>query len=363
MRIVVAPDSFKGSLTAQDACQAVAAGLRRVLADAEIDLMPLADGGEGTLHALQAASGGTLERISVPDAYGRPRSAHILWGADGVATVEVAQCCPFESAPPGPAVSASSYGLGVAMRHALQQGATGLVVALGGSATSDGGLGALQALGGQVDLGGGQTVRDAVAIRSLPPLGVPLTALCDVLVPLCGPEGAIRQFGPQKGLLAHELDALDAAMARWATLLQAASGRAVLDATGAGAAGGIGALLLALGARLRSGAEAVLEAAQAQQRLRGAALCVTGEGSLDRQSAHGKIVARLSGQCVAAGVPCIALVGARRDVDAVTATSLTAALSIVPGPTDRDSALAHAAVWLADTAEQVARVWAAGRGR
>ena len=300
-RIVCAPDSLKGVLSAREAAAALAAGVRE--AGGEADELPLADGGEGTAEAL-ALGPGEWRRATVPDPLGRPIEARYRLSMDGEAVVEAAEAiglwrlAPDELDP----LRASSRGLGELIRAAVEAGAVRLTIALGGTATVDGGAGLLEVL---------------------PELPIPTVAAYDVRSPLLGPRGAARMFGPQKGAGPAEVELLEERLARSTYLAPYA------DVPGAGAAGGLGAALASLGAELRPGLELVLTATRFRERIAGAALVVTGEGTVDASSAEGKVPAGVVDAAAEAGVP-VVVFGGRIDPAGADALLATGARGVVP---------------------------------
>ncbi len=301
MKVVCCPDKLKGVLTADEAAQALAEGVRRTGLEAEE--LPLADGGEGTAEALAAALGGTWQTATVADALGRSVETRFLLLPGGRAVVESAQAiglwrlAPSELDP----IHASSAGLGELLLAAVAAGATEILVTLGGSATVDGGEG----------------LRLALAGRSLD--HVRLRAACDVKNPLLGPQGAARVFGPQKGATPSQVVELEHRLAQMEAI------REYADVPGAGAAGGLGAAMAALGAELVPGIDLVLEAAGFRDRIAGAALVVTGEGQVDEGSASGKVPAGVALACAGAGVPCVVFGGrVRGGIAALYALGATA---------------------------------------
>jgi len=313
MRIVVAPDSFKGTLTQRDAVDAMVKGISQARPGWTLVKKPMADGGEGTVDVLAASVGGRWVGATVEDAFGRPRAARFLMLDDGTAVVEAASGPGFVPAAerPAPGREAHSRGLGQLMAAALALGARRLVVTLGGTGCSDGGMGLLQALGATWDppVPPGAEGLGRVRQVNLPRLPVPVEAWADVLPPLLGPSGAIRRYGPQKGLFPDEIDSLEAGMARWGRLLEDASGTRVIARAGSGAAGGAGAALAALGAQVRSGGMAVAAAVGLPEALSTADAVVTGEGQADAQSAAGKVVAVVGRLAKAAHRPAFVVAG------------------------------------------------------
>lgn len=306
MRVLCCPDSFKGVLSAHRVAAALARGVRRV-AGVEPEELPLADGGEGTAEALAGALGGEWRSAIVRDPLLRPVEARYLLLPGGVAVVESAEAiglprlAPAERDP----LRASSYGLGELIAAAVGAGARELVVALGGSATVDGGAGLREAL------------------RGISLEGVRLRAACDVRNPLLGPRGAARVFGPQKGASASQVEELETRLAAMPELAPYAA------LPGAGAAGGLGAALAALGASLEPGAALVLDAVRFRARVAGVALAITGEGAVDRTSSEGKVAGAVAGACLAAGVPCVVVGGAvRSGVGSLYAAGATAVLPL-----------------------------------
>ena len=318
MRILIAPDSFKGSLTSVEVAQALAAGWRRVRPDDDIALAPLADGGEGTLATVQAAGGWHRRTARARDPLGRWIDAPWLCSTDGAnAVVELAAASglsrlrPDELDPEG----ALTCGTGDLLRAALDAGVRHVVMGIGGSATTDGGRGILEALGATVrwpDEAGAPTID---LQRLDPRLGrVAFEVACDVTNPLLGARGAAATYGPQKGASAAQVRTLDARNASWADGLEAATGRAARELPGAGAAGGVGFALLCLAGRfagfaLRPGIDLVMETVGFHERLIGSDLVITGEGRIDAQTAFGKTALGVARRAQAAGVRCIAVGG------------------------------------------------------
>ena len=368
MRIVIAPDSFKECLEAPAVAQAIARGWARAAARDELVLMPLADGGEGTTAALLAAAGGRLEERTVSGPLGGPLRAHFAVIDEGrTAIVEVAQASGLQGLPPErrDALRACSYGTGELMAAALDTGVSTLIVGLGGSACSDAGMGLLQALGAHfVDAQGhGGGALNRLASFDVGPVrqrlqGVRLLVASDVRNPLLGPDGCVRVFAPQKGASADEVEQLEAGMTHF-SLLAEAQGFDIAGFPGSGAAGGIGGALGGLlGGSMVSGIEMVMEATGLASALAQADLVISGEGSLDSQSAAGKVVAGVCRLAQQHGVPVIALAGRLEgNLQALYDSGLSAAFSIARGPCSREDALRDAAVNLAHAAENLARLW------
>ena len=320
MRILVAPDKFKGTLTGAEAAEAMAAGIRRVLPDADITMQPIADGGEGTLEAVLAA-GGVRREVTALGPLSETVSAP--WALTGsTAVIETARASGLEFVTPTPhtAGTAHCYGSGELLAAALDAGATEIVLGVGGSAMTDGGSGALRALGAKIldddgaelPLGGLALARAATLdLSGLDPRlqNVQLRIAVDVQNPLYGPDGAAHVFGTQKGADAGLRAALDAALARWAQLLQDTTGVNVQQ-PGAGAAGGFPAAFLACtSASLEPGFDLVAGLTGLNQKLAQADLVVTGEGSLDAQSEFGKAPLGLADRARDLGLPVLAVAG------------------------------------------------------
>ena len=319
MRIVVAPDSFKESMTAPQAARAMAAGAREALPSCEVDLIPVSDGGEGFARAVTEAWGASWHRVETVDALGRARTAG--FGLDGGrAVVDLASSVGIEhvAAADRDAMRSSTAGMGRVLAAAADAGARSLLIGLGGSASNDLGLGLLTALGARcLDAHGRPVAPVPAAFSSIAAIetgparrrveGIDLTVACDVTNPLTGPRGAAAVFGPQKGLTAAQIDHLDAQASRLAALLKAGEW---VTHPGTGAAGGTAfALAAVLGAGLVPGIDCLAQAVGLRQRIQDADLVLTGEGSLDAQSLEGKAVSgmvRLARECA---VPVIILAG------------------------------------------------------
>jgi glycerate kinase len=322
-RVVIAPQSFKGSADAVAVAAAIARGFRRVLPEAQIDEVPLADGGEGTVHALVRATKGQLRTARVHDPLLREIDGE--WGILGDGTTAVVEMAAasglllLRESERDPRIT-STRGTGELILAAAVSGAHRIVIGIGGSATNDGGAGMARSLGYRfLDREGRELPEGGAALVRLhhlegqtdPRLIRPaIEVACDVRNPLLGREGASAIYGPQKGATPAMIAELDAALARYADVIEEFVGRNVRDVPGAGAAGGLGAGLLAfLDARLRSGAELVLDAARFASRIAGADLVVTGEGRADAQSAYGKLTQAVTHAARDAGVRAVMVVG------------------------------------------------------
>ncbi|MCU1592273.1 MAG: Glycerate kinase [Frankiales bacterium] len=344
----MAPDSFGGTLTAVEAAQAIAAGWRAAAPRDGLDLAPLSDGGTGFVDVLAAALPKAKRvTITVQDPLGRPVPASYL--VDGTtAYVESAQACGIHhltAAERDPTIT-SSYGVGELVQAAAAAGATRVVVGLGGSATNDGGAGMVQALGGL----------EAWPLVS----GVELVAATDVDAPLLGLFGASAVFGPQKGATREQVLLLDATLGRWADELETAAGVAVRDQPGAGAAGGLGAALYAMGAVREPGIGLVRRLVRLDQRVAKADLVVTGEGTFDGSSLRGKVVSGVAAAAGDAGLACLVLAGQVTVGRRETAAAGIDATYAVADAVGVDASLAQPAEELAALAERVAREWSRG---
>jgi glycerate kinase len=375
MKIVLAPDSFKGSASAARLCDAFASGIRSVLPDAELVKLPLADGGEGTMEHLVAATGGQIRTVPTVDPLGRPIEGRYGVLGDGkTAVIELAEAsgltrlAPEERDPR----RTTTYGTGLLIKAALDAGIRSFLIGLGGSATNDGGAGLLQALGlrlldeegRELERGGAALARLAAIVGSSfdPRIRESrFVAACDVDNPLTGPNGASAVFGPQKGADAEAVRELDAALERYAAIVAQHTGVRVRTMPGAGAAGGAGAALFAfLNAGMKPGAELVMQAAGFAEKIRGASWIVTGEGRLDSQTASGKLVSRVCAAARKAGVPVIALCGSvEPNPELPGRIGLTAAFALAPGPCGLEEAMASAERWAEERAAAVFRLIAA----
>jgi glycerate kinase len=377
MNIIIAPDSFKGSLTAVAAADAIEQGIRAVLPTAELVRVPLADGGEGTAQALVDATGGRIVQHRVFGPLREPVEAYFgILGDDTTGVVEMAAASGLALIPAerrDPRI-ATTYGTGQLIAAAMDKGCTKVIIAVGGSATNDGGAGMAQALGArlldhngeQLGPGGAELVRLAKIDVSHLDARVQRTEFyiaTDVSNPLCGPEGAAAVYGPQKGATPEMVAELDAALAHYAAIIARDLKQEVADRPGAGAAGGLGAGLMAfLGAQPRMGIAVVLEAVDFESYLDGADLVITGEGRIDAQTAYGKTLSGVGRLARRHSVPVVALAGAvAEEADRLAEIGIDAAVSITPGPMTEEQAMARAGLLLQDAAEKVMRLILTGR--
>ena len=361
-KILIAPNSFKGSLTSVEVARALATGWALARPADTILLCPLADGGEGTLEAVAAAGGWTWQEATVADPLSRPIRAGWLRSDDGArAVIEMAASSGLSrvAATERDAIAATSVGTGDLIEAALDAGVRSIVLGIGGSATTDGGAGLLRALGAAVD-------RDLAHadLSGLDPRlgGVELAVACDVTNPLLGPHGAAAVYGPQKGASPVDVVDLDRRLTVFADALEATAGIRLRDLPGAGAAGGVGFALLAIGARfasfaLRPGIELVMDATDFEARLAQADLVLTGEGRIDAQTAYGKTALGVARRAAEAGVQCVA-VGGGVEPEGIAALAAVGAVAVpvVERPQSVEAAMAAGAEPVARCGERLARL-------
>ncbi|EOD2711313.1 TPA: glycerate kinase [Vibrio cholerae] len=373
MKVVIAPDSFKESLTAKQVCDAIQAGLARVWHDAKFVAIPVADGGEGTVQSLVDATQGRLVEVKVMGPQGkRVEAFYGMLGDNQTAVIEMAAASGLHHVPlvqRDPKLT-TSFGTGELIRHALDQGVTKLIIGLGGSATNDGGVGMLAALGARFTNADGDPIQlTGGGLRELTHIDLqdfdPRLQNCDILVacdvnnPLCGDKGASAVFGPQKGATPEDVQLLDGTLRQFGLLTEKVTGKMVLESAGAGAAGGMGAALLAYTqARLRPGIEIVLETVQLAYQVSDADLVITGEGRIDSQTVHGKTPMGVAKVAKRFDVPVLALCGCTGDnYQAVYQCGIDAVFAAVPRAMSLEDALKESDFNLADLAENVARLW------
>lgn len=372
MRILIAPDSFKGSLTAVQAARAMERGVLAAMPDARVVTVPMADGGEGTVNALVAGTGGRLVSQTVTGPLGRPVAASFGLSGDGqTAFIEMAAASGLLLVPPAerdPRVT-TTFGTGELIRAALDHGASRIVIGIGGSATNDGGAGMAQALGvrllrsdgSPVGPGGAALLElDRIDVSGLDPRleRAEVLVACDVNNPLTGPNGAAAVYGPQKGATPEMVEILDRALGRLADVMARDLGREVRDMPGAGAAGGLGAGLVGfLGAVLRPGVELVMEAVGLDGHVAAADLVLTGEGKTDGQTLAGKVPLGVARCAAPHGVPVVVISGAvTPDAAHLLEQGVSALLSIADGPMTLDEAMARAGELLERAAAQAVRL-------
>ncbi|HEY3983004.1 glycerate kinase [Cedecea sp.] len=378
MKIVIAPDSFKESLTAMQVAEAIEQGFREIYPHADYIKLPMADGGEGTVESMVAATGGKIIPVTVTGPLGLPVDAFFGLSGDGdTAIIEMAAASGLHLVPSekrNPLLT-GTFGTGELILAALDHGARKIIIGIGGSATNDGGAGMMQALGAELrDEEGNDIGTGGAALAELSELDLSLLdarlAECDILVacdvdnPLCGEDGASAVFGPQKGATPQQVTLLDAALRHYGEQIEQASGSAVINVAGAGAAGGMGASLFGLlNARLRPGVEIVTEALHLDEAVRDADLVITGEGRIDSQTIHGKTPIGVARVAKRFNVPVIALAGGMTtDYGVVHQHGLDAVFSVLNRVQTLPEALEYARENLCVTARNVATVWKIGRG-
>lgn len=379
MKIVIAPDSYKESLSALDVATAIETGFREIYPHAEYVKVPVADGGEGTVEAMVAATQGHIVQVSVTGPLGEPVNA--FYGLSGdmrCAYIEMAAASGLESVPPtrrNPLLT-TSWGTGELIRHALDAGVSQIIIGIGGSATNDGGAGMAQALGakllsaGQQQIAPGGGALETLARIDLSELDPRLAdcridVACDVTNPLTGPQGASAVFGPQKGATAAMIERLDRGLQHFAQIIDRDLDIDVLNLEGGGAAGGMGAALYAFcGANLRPGIEIVTDALGLADLVADADLVITGEGRIDSQTIHGKVPVGVAKVAKRFNVPVIGIAGSlTADVGVVHQHGLDAVFSVLYSVCTLEEALANAAANVRMTARNVAAVLQMGGKR
>jgi glycerate 2-kinase len=371
-RVVIAPDKFKGSLTAAEVAEALGAGMRDVLPRVETIMLPVADGGDGTVAAalsagfakiIAGAVGPTGERVQAPYALDGDRAVVELAAVVGLSMLPGGRLDPLGS---------STYGLGLVIADAIRRGATTIAVGLGGSASTDGGAGMVQALGARLldatgrDLppGGGPLADLAhLDLASLPATldGVTIIVASDVDNPLLGPSGAAAVFGPQKGAGPEQVETIERSLRHWSQLVGNATGRDDSQRAGAGAAGGTGfAALALLNAEIKPGIELILGLIDFDRRIAGADLVVTGEGSLDEQSLAGKAPVGVARAAARAGIPVVAVAGRLQlSPPRLQQAGISAAYPLTDLEPDLDRCIANASSLLRRVGGQIAKEWLA----
>lgn len=375
-KILLVPDSFKGTLSSRQVCQVMAGQLRRFFPQAQVKSIPVADGGEGSVEAFLAAAGGERRMLTVTGPFGEPVKAFYGILGDGrTAVIEMAACAglPLAEGRLNPE-RATTYGVGELLLAAKEAGCTKAILGLGGSCTNDGGVGAAAALGakftradGAAFVPSGGTLGEIAALDVSPVAqalqGMELTAMCDIDNPLYGEAGAAAVFAPQKGADAAMVARLDAGLRHLGQVVARCLGRDFSHLPGAGAAGGLGFGMAAFcGAQLRMGIDAVLDAVGFDSLLPGTDVVFTGEGKIDSQSARGKVVSGVAVRCRKAGVPVVAVVGQiGQGFEEMYQQGLTAVFSINRAAQPFAESRFHAGENLALTMENIARLLAASR--
>jgi glycerate 2-kinase len=378
MRIVIAPDSYKGSLSALEVASAMERGVRSVFGEAEIVKAPIADGGEGTVEALVAATGGSIIPRRVIGPQGEMVDSY--WGLLGDGETGVIEMAAASGLPLVPIdrrnpMVTTTYGTGQLIKAALDHGLRKLIIGLGGSATNDGGAGMVQALGASLLAAGGKELPwGGAALANLHLIDLSgldkrladcdIIAASDVNNPLCGPRGASAVYGPQKGATPEMIEQLDAALRHFAAIAHEATGISVAEQPGSGAAGGLGAgLLLFTNARLIPGNRIVLEAVGMEQLMKGTDLVLTGEGNTDRQTVNGKAPLGVAKLAKRAGVPTVCISGGLGNgADELYRNGIDGLMSIVPRPMGLDDCFASAAELVESATVRACRLVAIGLG-
>lgn len=376
MKIVIAPDSFKGSCSTIGAAQNIEDGFRRIFPDVQAVKIPIADGGEGTVDAMVLGAGGKVHTCTVTGPMGQPVEARYGILDDGTAVVELAAASGLPLVPDGQRdpTLATTYGTGEVIMEALKAGCRRVIIGLGGSATNDGGVGLAQALGvsfrdaegKELPFGGGALSRlHTIDISNIHPLvkETEFIIASDVDSPLCGPHGASHVFGPQKGADPATVQLLDSALLHYAHVLKDQLGQDILELPGAGAAGGTTASLVALfGAVIRPGIQVVLDAAHFDQHVQDADLVITGEGRIDGQSIHGKVPVGVGQRAHQFGVPVLAIVGdIGPGAEACYDYGVDAILSTVNKAMPLKEAMERSSELMIEAAERAARILRMGK--
>ena len=368
-KIVLAPDSFKGTLSSQEVCEDLSAAIHEIFPEAEVISLPVADGGEGSVDAFLAAVGGERVETECTGPNGRRIRAEYGLLPDGTAVVEMAAAAGLPLANPRNPERSTTFGVGELLLHAAGRGAGKIIMCLGGSATNDGGCGAAAACGvrfydedGNSFTPVGGTLRDISRIdlsQMNPALSaIPIVTMCDIDNPLCGETGAAAVFGPQKGADEAMVLRLDRGLSHLADVLARDCGASVRELPGAGAAGGMGAGMTAFfKSRLQMGIETVLDTVDFAEKLAGADLVFTGEGCLDGQSLRGKTVAGVARRAASCGVPVAAVVGGVGDgAEGIYALGVTAVFSISRTPVPYEQARLRSRENLRAAAEDILRL-------
>ncbi|WP_112478542.1 glycerate kinase [Vibrio variabilis] len=374
MKIIIAPDSYKESLTAMEVAEAIEAGFKKIFTDAEYIKLPMADGGEGTVQSLVDATGGSIVTCDVTGPLGQTVEGFFgLMGDGSTAIIEMAAASGLHLVEPekrNPLLT-TTFGTGELVKAALDRGVKHIIVGIGGSATNDGGIGMAQALGAKLldadgnalGFGGGELRKlSHIDLAELDPrlADIKLEVACDVDNPLCGPKGASHVFGPQKGATPEMVETLDSNLAHYAEVIKSTNGRDVVDTAGAGAAGGLGAALLGLfDAELRPGIQIVMDAVNLSEVVKDADLVITGEGRIDSQTIHGKTPIGVARTAKQYDIPVIAIAGSTaKDCAVVHEHGIDAAYSVVLGATDLPTALKEAAFNVEMTSRNIAAAMA-----
>ena len=377
MHVLIAVDSFKGSLSSQKAGEAITVGIQRVYPDATTEVITMADGGEGTVEAIVQAEKGRIHTMSATSPIGESVEAILGQLPDGTAVLEMASASGLPLVPKekrNPLVT-STRGTGELIQKALDWGAKQIVIGIGGSATNDGGAGMAQALGvklldrdgRELEPGGEALARlEKIDLTELDPRlkDTEVIVMCDVDNPLCGPRGASAVYGPQKGATPEMVQRLDQNLAHFAQKIHEQMGMDLIEVPGAGAAGGLGAGLLAFtDAQLKTGIEAILDTVGFDERLKHADIVITGEGRIDGQSVYGKVPMGVAKRAKKYGKPTLAIVGSiGPGSESLYEHGLSSILSIVNGPMSLEDSMAEAYDLTVEAAERGFRMLRMGKG-
>jgi glycerate 2-kinase len=371
MKIVIAPDSFKGSLSAKEVANSIENGIKKVIKDAEIIKIPMADGGEGTVQSLVDGTGGKIIKVKVHDPLMRSiESFYGILGDEKTAVIEMAAASglPLISVDERNPMKTTTYGTGELIKHAIDMGCRNIIIGIGGSATNDGGAGMVKALGAklldknneEIDFGG-------EGLRSLHSIDISsmderikecnITAACDVDNPLCGEKGASYVFGPQKGADKEMVRKLDEYLLNFANVIKNDLDIDIKDVPGAGAAGGLGGgLLTFLNANLKRGIDIVIETTNLENNLENADFVITGEGMIDFQTAFGKTPFGVAKAAKKFNIPVIAIAGGiGRDANTLYEKGFNSIFSIVDKPMSLKEAMDKGSILLEETAERIMR--------
>lgn len=375
IKIILAPDTFKESLSAAELCDAMDAGIKRVVEDAEVIHIPMADGGEGTVDALVSATGGRIEPAVVSGPLEDPITARYgILGNGATAVIEMAEASGLALVPPEQRdpLKTTTYGTGELILSALNRGCRKIIVGIGGSATTDCGTGMAQALGVRFLKDDGRQIEalmngylmgevNDIDLTGLHPAveQTEFLVACDVDNPLLGPRGAVYVYSPQKGASEDELEVLESRMRHVIGIIEDVTGRSVRDIPGTGAAGGLGAGLTAfLDAELKPGIDIVLEACKFRERIEGARLILTGEGKVDAQTAYGKTIAGVASIGNQMGIPVVVIGGQLSEgAEVLYESGVTSMFSICSGPMTLDYARENARKLVASSTERILRLF------
>ncbi|MDP4158354.1 MAG: glycerate kinase [Bacillota bacterium] len=376
MRIVIAPDSFKGCLKAVDVAQAMRRGVQQIYPESVIDMIPMADGGEGTVDAILCAVGGEKIEVNTADPLGRSiKASYGLIDHGATAVIEMAAASgltllKYQERNPS---QTSTLGTGLLIKDALDRGVKKILLGIGGSATNDGGAGIAVALGVKLlDSKGKELPLGGIELANLMKFdmsgldhrlsSVKIEVACDVQNPLCGPEGASEVYGPQKGATLEDVKILDSALQNFGERLSEIAGKDLLKLAGGGAAGGVGAGLVGIfGAKLRPGSQMILEVANAAEKIKCADLVLTGEGKTDFQTAYGKVPVGVALLAKNYNVPVLAVSGSvEGSVDILAEHGISSCFSVSEGPATLEEAIMKAEEQLERTVSRILTVWKLG---